>query len=160
MHTLAQVPLRVSRCNLKHGRFKPRCAADAPRYPSRASESAGAGQPRTGSSTRGCPSRKQAQALWTRGALDASVRGSGPPLCASSGGASDSESAERSTRAALHLAPRTCASANRPSHRRYQCPGLDPALRIGLRNQHPLESKPAASRCRMPPAAVIPRRPR
>jgi hypothetical protein len=96
----------------------------------------GRGRPTTNRIKHARPSESEAGA----GALDASVRGSGPPLCAASGGASDSEAAGRATRAALHLAPRTCASANRPSHRRYQCPGLGPAHRIGLRNQHPPES--------------------
>ncbi len=80
------------------------------------------------------------------GALDASVRGSGPPLCASSGGASDSEAAERATRAALHLVPRTCASANRPSHRRYQCPGLGDIIHTVSRLRNRID-KDTLTRC-------------
>lgn len=143
--------LRVSRCNLKHGRFKPRCAADAPRYPSRASESAGAGQPRTGSSTRGCPSRKQARALWTR-------------ACAGAGRPCAQHPVARVTRRQRGERPgRLCTWHHARALQRIGRVIADTSARVWARPTGSASGinirrsrKPAAARCRMPPCGRDP----
>ncbi len=143
--------LRVSRCNLKHGRFKPRCAADAPQYPSRASESAGAGQPSTRSITRGRPSRKQARALWTR-----ACAGAGRP-CAHHPVArvTRRQRGERPGRPCTWHRARALQRIGRviaDTSARVWARPTGSASGINIRRSH----KPAADRCRMPPCGRDP----